>query len=166
MISLDWKDRIEIDTIDFVERKLPKNDYDIDIIYNAYPERIDGKIPKEIISFTAKIIASKISKNIDKYMEFYKYLWDKKGENGRIIAVYIVAKGITKKKPVFIDFTKEILFSADNIHDTSLVLDKIVYPILKKDYSHNIDKIFEWLKDGKEPVKLGIAKLLITLCGC
>ena len=45
MISLDWKERLKKDTIDFAERKLPAHDYDIDIIYNAYPQRIDNKIP-------------------------------------------------------------------------------------------------------------------------
>jgi len=39
MISLDWQERLKMDTQDFVKRKLPKGKYDIDIVYNAYPQR-------------------------------------------------------------------------------------------------------------------------------
>ena len=74
MISLDWKERLKKDTIDFYERKLPQKDYDIDIIYNAYPERIDNKIPQAVITFVGKNLAAKLAKNADKYYDFFDYL--------------------------------------------------------------------------------------------
>ena len=71
MISLDWQERLKMDTQDFIERKLPKGNYDIDIVYNAYPQRIDGNIPHAVITLVGKTIAAKIYKDADKYFDFY-----------------------------------------------------------------------------------------------
>ncbi|MCK4695739.1 MAG: hypothetical protein KAT74_08245, partial [Candidatus Cloacimonetes bacterium] len=92
MISLDWKERLIKDTIDFFERKLTQGDYDIDIVYNAYPQRIDNKIPHAVITLVGKTLARKIFKTADQYFEFYKYLIENKGENGIIIFAYIMAR--------------------------------------------------------------------------
>ena len=58
MISLDWKERIIKDTTDFFERKLPRGDFDIDIVYNAYPQRIYNKVPQAVITLVGKTLAA------------------------------------------------------------------------------------------------------------
>jgi hypothetical protein len=44
MLTIDWKERLTLDTDYYLEHKLPLQDYDFEIIFNAYPERSHGKI--------------------------------------------------------------------------------------------------------------------------
>ena len=62
MISLDWKERLIQDSIDFFERKLPAGDYDFDIIYNVYPKRTDNKIPRDVVVLVASTLSNKMVK--------------------------------------------------------------------------------------------------------
>ncbi|HCX73926.1 MAG TPA: hypothetical protein DHM37_09430, partial [Candidatus Cloacimonas sp.] len=104
MISLDWKERLKKDTLDFYQRKLPQKDYDIDIVYNAYPERIDNKIPQAVITLVGKTLASKLAKNADQYVEFYDYILKHKGEYGYIMFAYLMAKAVKKNPDFFLPY--------------------------------------------------------------
>ena len=40
MLTIDWKERLTLDTDYYLEHKLPLQDYDFEIIFNAYPEAV------------------------------------------------------------------------------------------------------------------------------
>jgi len=163
MISLDWKERLKIDTEDFVSRKLIRGDFDIDIVYNAYPKRIDNKIPSEVVVYVAKILSRLITKDSEKHIDFYTYLWNKKGDNGRIIFTYIM-KAVVKKKPqLFLDYLKNILAKSDDLNNISALLNKAVFPVVKKDPKKNIDLIYNWLNIDNPDLHKGILNLFIKV---
>lgn len=163
MISMDWKDRLIKDTLDFIERKLPQKDYDIDIVYNAYPQRIDNKVPHAVITLVGKTLGSKICKDADKYFGFYEYLLDEKGENGRIIFAYIMARAIKKKPDIFIEYLEKFLFSTKDQKSCNLVIDKSIFPILKKNPKKYLDLLVKWIKKDNSILNQSIQKLLIKL---
>ncbi len=150
MISLDWKMRIKKDTTDFYEKKLPRGDYDIEIIYNAYPERIDGHVPHAIITLVGKTLASKIHKNAEKYFDFFNYLFEKKGENGRIIFAYVIARSTKTYPDIFIPYLENILTHTDDHKASHIIVDKAIYPLLKKDPEKYLDLVVNWLKINNE----------------
>ena len=163
MISLDWKERLKKDTIDFYERKLPQKDYDIDIVYNAYPERIDNNIPQAVITFVGKHLASKLAKDADVYYDFYDYLLRKKGENGTIIFAYIMSRAVRKKPDVYLKYLRKILASAKDQKSCNLIIDKAIYPVLKKNPQKYIDLVIKWIDSENKYFINGIDKLLIKL---
>ena len=163
MISLDWKERLKKDTVDFFERKLPAGDYDIDIIYNAYPQRIDNNIPHAVITLVGKTIASKLSKNPDKYMQFYEYLLNKKGENGRMIFAYIMARVVKKKPDIFIPYLEGFLTKTTDQKSCNLIIDKTIFPILKKDPLEHLDIISNWVKTDNPVLISSLQKMLAKL---
>ena len=83
MLTIDWKERLNMDTADFLKNKLPKGDYDFEIIFIAYPERVNGKIPAEVISQVANNIVQQLGKKHELYLPFYNALWAKKGDYGK-----------------------------------------------------------------------------------
>jgi len=163
MISLYWKERLKQDTIDFFERKLPAKNYDIDIIYNAFPERIDNKIPHAVITLVGKTLASKIARTADMYFDFYNSLLENKGENGVIIFSYIMARAIKKKPDVFLDYLQNILYKEKDQKACNLIVDKAVYPFLKKKSLPYLDTISRWIKRDNKVLSLSIQKLLVKL---
>ncbi|MCF7857808.1 MAG: hypothetical protein K9N07_00585 [Candidatus Cloacimonetes bacterium] len=163
MISLDWQKRLKKDTQDFVERKLPDGDYDIDIVYNAYPQRIDGNIPNAVITLVAKTLAAKIYKDADKHFDFYDYILKNKGEHGSMIFSYIMARAIKKQPVLFLNYLEEILFKTDDQKLSNLVIDKAIYPLLKKNTLEHIDLIINWIKKDNEMLEVSIFKLLRKL---
>ena len=163
MISLDWKNRLKIDTEDFVRRKLIQGEYDIDIVYNAYPRRVENRVPSEVIVFVAKTLSSYINKESHKFIDFYNYLWDEKGENGRIIFTYIM-KVITKKDPqLYLDYLKNILASSDDINSITGLLNKAVAPIFKKNPQKNIDILYCWLNINNPQLHKGVITLFLKI---
>ncbi|MBW6516597.1 MAG: hypothetical protein K0B81_08315 [Candidatus Cloacimonetes bacterium] len=163
MISLDWKQRLKMDTEDFVSRKIPQGDFDIDIVYNAYPKRIDNKIPSEVITFVAKILASKIAKNMDQYLNFYDYLWYKKGENGKQIFVYLMKTAIHRKPAIFLDYVKKVLATSKDVTDINAVLNKAVVPLFKKESKKYLDIIYNWLSLDNPDLHKSIINLFIKV---
>ena len=163
MISLDWKERLKKDTCDFFERKLPAKEYDIDIIYNAYPERIDNKIPQAVITFVAKTIAQRLAKEPEKYLEFYDYILEHKGEQGKIIFAYIMARAIKKKPEIFLSYLEEILFKIEDQKECNLVIDKAIFPLFKKDVRAHLDRIMRWIKKDNPFLNLSLQKMIIKL---
>ncbi len=164
MISLDWKYRLKEDTEDFFKRKLPSGDFDIEIIYNAYPERIDGKIPKEVITFVAKTLAGKLARKPEQYLDFYDYLWKSKGEFGRTALSYIMARAVKKNPDIFLDYTGKLVEKSRNEHDVNLLLDKTLFPLLKSKPEAYLDRAIRWLKFENTVSQKAVVKLLIKLC--
>ncbi|MDP8203998.1 MAG: hypothetical protein P9L95_05650 [Candidatus Tenebribacter mawsonii] len=165
MISLDWQERLKMDTQDFVERKLPMGKYDIDIVYNAYPQRIDGNIPNAVITLVGKTIAAKIYKEADKYFDFYDYILKKKGEHGGMIFAYIMARAIKKQPVLFLNYIEDFFFNTQDQKTCNLVMDKAIYPLLKKDALVHIDLILNWVKKDNKMLEESIFKLLSKLIG-
>ncbi|MBT5420552.1 MAG: hypothetical protein HOK80_06645 [Candidatus Cloacimonetes bacterium] len=165
MISLDWQERLKMDTQDFVERKLPMGNYDIDIVYNAYPQRIDGNIPNAVITLVGKTIAAKIYKEADKYFDFYDYILKKKGEHGGMIFAYIMARAIKKQPVLFLNYIEDFFFNTKDQKICNLVMDKAIYPLLKKDALVHIDLILNWVKKDNKMLEESIFKLLSKLIG-
>ena len=163
MISIDWKARLEKDTEEFLKKKLPNKDFDIDIIYNAYPERIDNKVPREVISLVSKLIASEVYKKPDSYKDFMDFLWNTKGENGKIALSIILSKLIKKDTRKYFDYSGSLLKSCKDCSDSHYILDKAIYPVLKKQPEIYVDKIVKWLSRENTSLKQNIMKLLIKL---
>lgn len=164
MISLDWKERLVKDTEDFIQSKLPKRDYSFEIIYNAYPQRIGAHVPKEVVTLVAKKMADLLVKVSENYMDFYLSLWKDKGENGRLAFVYIMAKLITKKTEVFTQLIEKVLYATPEHPEIALLLDKAFLPIMKKNFSANLQLIFKWLHADNEHIQMNAAKLLSKIC--
>jgi hypothetical protein len=164
MISMDWKERLVKDTEDFIQSKLPKRDYAFEIIYNGYPQRIGTHVPKEVVTLVAKKMADLLVKVSENYMEFYLSLWQDKGENGRLAFIYIMAKLITKKTDVFTQLIEKVIYATPGEPDVALLLDKAFLPIIKKNYSVNLQRVFKWLYSDNEHLQLDAAKLLSKLC--
>ena len=162
MLPLDWKERLKKDTIDFFETKIPKHDYDIDIIYNGYPIRVDNNIPFEVINFVAKMLAPKCAKNPKDYIDFYDYIWSNKGESGKLIFSIITSK-IIKKDPIFfLDYIKEKLVTEKNQHITNILLNKSVYPYLKNN-NDQVHILIKWLQIENKVFISEIEKLMTKL---
>jgi len=163
MISLDWKERLIKDVDDFYSRKLPEKDYDFSIIYNAYPERVENKIPREIVVYVAKHLAAKLAKKAENFIPFFDYLWYKKGDDGKVAFVHIFAK-ITEKKPeIFFEYLKNILIKTSEELYMNNILDKSIFPVIRKHPDQYLDKICNWLKLDNEVLINGVIKILIKL---
>ncbi len=163
MISLDWKERLIKDTKDFIERKLPAGDYDIDIIYNAYPQRIDNNIPHAVITLVGKTFGSKLNRKYDNFLPFYDYLIHEKGDNGRMIFAYIMARAIKSKPELFIPYIEKFLVSTKDQKSCNLVIDKTIFPLLKKKPHAYIDLVANWIKKDNDLLSLSLQKMLVKL---
>jgi len=163
MISLDWKERLIADCIDFFERKLPEGYYDFDVIYNAYPKRIDNKIPRDIVVFVADTLASKMLKVHKEYLPFLDYIWKKKGENGKLVFSCILSKFIKKDQKFYYDYTKKYMDSIDNTSDVSLLMEKVFYPIYKKNPTEHIEPLINWLRDANDVISQNLIKIILKI---
>jgi len=161
MIPLDWKERLKFDTEDFVARKLPQGDYYIDIVYNAYPKRVDNKIPAEVIQFVAKVLASKIAKKADNYLPFYDYLWNDKGENGRQVFIHIMRPIVKKNPELFLGYLQKKLASCNESTDINSILRRAVAPLLTADGRKYIDILYGWLSIDNQILHKSLIDLLI-----
>ena len=163
MIPLDWRERLQRDTSDFIARKLPTGEFDIDMIYNAYPERIDGKIPKEVITFVSKQIAAHVVKDPTAHKAFLEYLWKKKGEHGKMAATYMLQRIMKKRPEKYIDEVRGYLSAAGPI-EANFLLDKTVLPLLKNEPENYLDTVVKWLKTSSADSRAAIVKQLVKLC--
>ncbi|PID28922.1 MAG: hypothetical protein CSB55_02320 [Candidatus Cloacimonadota bacterium] len=164
MIILDWKNRLTEDTNDFFERKLSANDYEFEIIYNAYPQRQHGKIPKEVVTFVAKILAERISKKPDEYLDFIKFCRDNKGENGKIMFTVIVSKTMKQDADMIFSLLNEKYLEEKDTGSLALINDKLILPLLKKNLFPYLENVISWFRSGGAEQKKQIIKMLIKLC--
>ncbi|MBN2460241.1 MAG: hypothetical protein JXB60_01430 [Candidatus Cloacimonetes bacterium] len=163
MISLDWIERLKKDTVDFYERKLPAGDYDIDIVYNAYPQRIDNKVPNAVLTLVGKTLGSIMAKDADRYFNFFNYLISQKGENGRIIFSYIMARAVRRKPDVFIDYIQEFLLKNKDQKTSNLLIDKAILPLFKKNTANYLELLLKWIKHDNSCLNKGMEKMLTKL---
>jgi hypothetical protein len=162
---MDWKLRLQQDTEDFFARKVPSGDYDLDIVYNAYPKRIEGKIPKEVVVFVAKTLAGKLAHNPGQYQPLFDYLWQKKGENGHLALIYIYARIARRQPELYLEqFFQEYIAKSDDATETMLMLDKVVLPLLKEDTNRYLDVMIRWMKTENLNVKRSLMNLIIKVC--
>ncbi|MEA1972482.1 MAG: hypothetical protein U9N34_04205 [Candidatus Cloacimonadota bacterium] len=162
MLSIDWKERLKKDTLDFYKNKLLNNDFDIDIIYNGYPVRIDGNVPNEVIRFVGKNIASKIAKKSMEFIEFYDYIWKNKGTEGKLIFSVIMSKTIKKEPDFFLNYIKEKLENEHDNHIINQLLNKSVYQYLKKN-ENKVDILLKWLGINNKVLNKELEKLIKKL---
>ncbi|MDD2331303.1 MAG: hypothetical protein PHI68_01480 [Candidatus Cloacimonetes bacterium] len=160
MLTIDWKERLKKDAASFFESKLPSQNYDFEIIFNAYPARVNGKIPTEVIGFVAQILIQMIGKNHERYIPFYKHLWDKKGEYGKQAFVYMLARLINKKPEQYFPMVESAIQNAD-AHDVILIMDKIFLPLLKKDPEHYLPILFRWTESPVQVLRKQAMNLLL-----
>lgn len=161
MISLDWKERLKKDAEDFYLNKLPRGDYDIDIIYNAYPERINGKVSPEVVTYVAGILAPLCAKKPLDYVSFYNYLWENKVDNGKLAFCIILGRVIKKETDYFLNYTETFLYKYPA--ESYQILEKVIYPLLKKNTQQHLKHVYGWLEKGTDELKQNIIKILIKL---
>ncbi|MBW6514831.1 MAG: hypothetical protein K0B87_08775 [Candidatus Syntrophosphaera sp.] len=162
MLTIDWKDRLKKDTVEYLEKKLPKNDYDFEIIYIAYPERINGKIPSEVIVHVAKTIVQKLGKNHEKYIPFYKHIWEKKGENGKMAFIAIMGKITAKKPAVYIPLLEGAMKNA-SAGDLAALMEKVMLPLLRKQPEKYLPNVYAWTQSPRELLRKQAVNLLVKL---
>jgi len=163
MISLDWKDRLVHDSVDFFERKLPNGDYDFDIIYNAYPERCENKVPRDVIVLVANTLASKMLKKHKDYIAFCDYIWKYKGINGKLAFACIISKFLRKDHLFYFDYAKKYLFAATDVAEINILIDKIFFPLFKKLPQEHIETLISWLRDGNERLNQQFLKIVFKI---
>lgn len=162
MLTIDWKERLNMDTADYLEHKLPNHDYDFEIIFNAYPERINGKIPAEVINHVAAVLVQKIGKKHEDYIPFFQNLWVKKGDYGKIAFIQIMSKLLHKKPLVYMPLFDNAVAHADHSEISSL-LDKVMLPLLRKAPEKYLDKAYEYSSSSNEIIRKDGLNLLVKL---
>ncbi len=116
MITYDWQQRLRQDTLDFLEHKIPAKDYDFEIIYNAYPERVNGEVPQPVITYVAKEMRKVIQNDPDTYIDFLLFIQKKKGDNGKKIFNYVLSKVMLKHPGEYDEIFKKAI---TDTHDKS-----------------------------------------------
>lgn len=162
MLTIDWKERLDQDTVDYLEKKLPKGDYDFEIIFNAYPERVNGKIPNDVITHVASGLLHGLGKKHAEYLPFYRALWKKKGDYGKIAFAFIISKLVPKKPEVYIPLLDEALASATPA-DINMLLDKVMLPLLRKNPDKYLEKAYGFCDAPQEELRKQGLNLIIKL---
>ncbi|HNQ42817.1 MAG TPA: hypothetical protein PKI59_00205 [Candidatus Cloacimonadota bacterium] len=162
MLTIDWKERLTLDTEDYLEHKLPRQDYDFEIIFIAYPERVNGKIPNEVIAFVAGVIAQRLGKKHGDYLPFYRHLWAKKGDYGKQAFATFLTKLTPKKPELYLTLLEDAMRKAEP-HDISTLLDKVMLPLLRKHPEKYLGRVFNWTKGDNAELQKQAMNLLIKL---
>lgn len=165
MITIDWKERLTKDTQYYLEHKLPKQDYDFEIIFNWYPERVSGRIPNEVIQLVTKVMVHKIGKQHELYIPFYQYLWEKKGENGKMAFIQFMSQILTKKPAVYLPLIEKAMLKA-SAHDIGVIFEKIFLPLFKKQTEPYLTQTYTWLEHAYEPLRKQATAFLIKMMKC
>ncbi|HPF08508.1 MAG: hypothetical protein PHU99_05230 [Candidatus Cloacimonetes bacterium] len=162
MLTIDWKERLTQDTEYYLQNKLIKQDYDFEIIFNAYPERSHGKIPSEVISFVSGIIVQRLGKKHPEQIPFFRYLWFKKGDYGKQAFAAIMSKLAHKKPDIYIPLMEEIMAKADG-SEINALLDKVMLPLCRKHPEKYLQIVFTWSKRGSSELSQQALNLCIKL---
>lgn len=162
MLTIDWKERLNMDTADYLKNKLPKGDYDFEIIFNAYPERVNGKIPAEVISHVANNIVQQLGKKHETYLPFYNALWAKKGDYGKQAFAQILSKLLNRKPSVYMPVLEEAIATADGA-EINVLLDKVMLPLVRKYPDKYLDKVFQFGNSQNPDLQKAALNLLIKL---
>jgi len=159
MLTIDWKERLTMDTDYYLQNKLPHQDYDFEIIFNAYPERTHGKIPTEVISFVSGIIVQRLGKKHTEQIPFFRHLWLKKGDYGKSAFGAIMAKLAHKKPDIYIPLIEELMQKAQT-SEIAALMDKVMLPLCRKHPEKYLPIVFSWIKRASDD----IAKQAVNLC--
>lgn len=151
-----------MDIADYLEHKLPKNDYDFEIIFNAYPERVNGKIPAEVINYVAAALVQKIGRKHVEYLPFFQQLWVKKGDYGKIAFTQIMSKLLHKQPMVYMPLFDNALAHANHSEINSL-LDKVMLPLLRKAPEKYLEKAYVYSNSKSETLRKNGLNLLVKL---
>ncbi|MCB5263124.1 MAG: hypothetical protein LHW64_12080 [Candidatus Cloacimonetes bacterium] len=162
MLTIDWKERLTLDTEDYLKNKLPKKDYDFEIIFIAYPERVNGKIPSEVVTFISGVMVKEIARKHLDYIPFYKHLWLKKGDYGKLAFGAIIAKLMNKKPEIYIPLLEEMM-GVGNTSSVNALLDKVILPLVRKKPENYLEKVLQWTKSEKEEISWAATNLCIKL---
>ncbi len=162
MLTIDWKERLTQDTDYYLQNKLPQNDYDFEIIFNAYPERTHGKIPGEVISFISGIIVQRLGKKHAEQIPFFRYLWLKKGDYGKLAFGAMMAKLARKKPDIYIPLIEEMMREADAT-EINMLMDKVMLPLCRKYADRYLPIVFTWTKQSSEDITRQAINLCIKL---
>lgn len=162
MLTIDWKERLSKDTAEYLHKKLPNNDFDFEIIFIAFPERVDGEIPPAVVNHVAKTIVQKLGKNHDKYLAFYKHLWEKKGEAGQTAFITIMRRLLPKKPELYMPMVQKAVNTAPESQLNSL-LDKVMLPLLRKQPEKYMNLAYEWVSSHKDVIRKQTVNLLVKL---
>ncbi len=162
MLTIDWKERLNLDTADYIEKKLPKGDYDFEIIFNAYPERVNGKIPAEVIYHVAGNIVQLLGRKHEEYLPFYRALWHKKGDYGKQAFNQIMTKLLHKKPAVYLPLFEEALAKASSAEINSL-LDRVLLPLLRKSPEKYLEKAYQYSNSPHPELRKNGLHLLVKL---
>ena len=163
MISIDWKERLVNDCVDFLERKIPMGDFDFDIIYNAYPSRNDSKIPRDVIVFVSNTLGIKMAKKHKNYLTFCDYIWAHKGSNGRIAFACIISKFVKKDQDFYLEYSKNHLSQCRDVNEMNLLFEKVFLPVFKKQPNDNIDVILKWMRENDEKTSQFLIKMVLKI---
>jgi hypothetical protein len=164
MIPYDWQQRLKKDCKDFVESKIPKGDYDFEIIYNAYPERINGEIPQVVITFVAKEIRKKIATEPVKYMDFLQYIQKNKGPVGKRIFNSIMQKVVLRNPGKYNGILKNLIKETKDEPSVKKMFDNIILPLLKKYPGEYIDELIEWVRVDASDLIIGNIFRVLSNC--
>lgn len=162
MITIDWKERLTQDTMYYLENKLPKKDYDFEIIFNWYPERVHGRVPNEVIQLVVKVMAHTINKQHEQYIPFYQHLWDKKGDTGKMAFIVFMSRFFTKKPAVYLPILEKVMQKA-GAHDISAIFEKVFFPLYKKHTEPYLSQVYPWLESSYEPLRKQATTFLIKM---
>jgi len=152
MLTIDWKERLDKDTEDYFIDKLPKKDYDFEIIFIAYPERVNGKIPPDVIIHVAGTLLKCMGKNHEQYAPFIKHLWARKGEYGRQAFVQIISKLFPKRPMVYLPILEAALASA-NPAEMNMIMERVMLPLLRKSPEKYLPQIYAWSKSDNPELR-------------
>ena len=162
MITIDWKERLTQDTEYYLANKLPKQDYDFEIIFNWYPERVNGRIPSEVIQLVTKVMAHKIGKQHEQFIPFYQYLWDKKGDYGKLAFISFMNRFMPKKPQIYNPMIEKAMLKAET-HDIGVIFEKVYFPLFKKETEPYLSKVYPWLESNYEPLRKQATGFLIKM---
>lgn len=163
MISLDWKKRLINDTIDFCKNKLVNNNYNFEIIYNAYPCREGKNVPTEVLSLVAKELVKWINNNHRDYLDFYRYLWHDCQKNGKYIYLTIMDKILDQDLDFYFN---EIVttFEKTKGKERTLFTEKLIFSLLKKVPKATLPYVYNWLRTGDNKLEEVMVKILAKFC--
>ncbi|HOA29237.1 MAG TPA: hypothetical protein PKL34_04305 [Candidatus Cloacimonadota bacterium] len=162
MLTIDWKERLTLDTDYYLEHKLPLQDYDFEIIFNAYPERSHGKIPAEVIAFISGIIVQRLGKKHTEHIPFFRHLWLKKGDNGKLAFASIMSKIAHKESDIYIPLMEEVMAKADS-NEIGSLMDKVMLPLCRKHDEKYLPIVFGWTRRATDAVAKQAANLCLKL---
>lgn len=162
MLTIDWKERLTLDTEDYLKHKLPRQDYDFEIIFIAYPERVNGKIPSEVITFISGIMVRNIGKKHLDYIPFYRHLWLKNEDYGKLAFGAIVSRLINKKPEIYLPLLEEMM-KHGNTSEINALLDKVMLSLTRKKPELYLEKVLHWTKSEKEEIAWAASNLCLKL---